>query len=309
MHAQPQYADKAYGRIFHDETTNADWLDYWFYYYYDDQEFAGIGVHEGDWEHLAYRLDNRGVPDLAVYSRHGSETATCESSAIDWEVTDSTTVSPKAYVANASHANYFAAGEYNRPFPRPTDQANGDGAIATPSITEVDSAPYTSTTAKPQWFYWNGTWGASTAEKFHSPDSPPDEGNEWEDLQAWAEEHEESCEVEGSKLAFRGAPNADSAERQLRQPAAPFLSARRTGGNILVRYKLTPRGADASYILLTVTAKNKLEATRSKKFSLKTDHGAVRLPLPLADGPYIATASTFTARDERSDTQVVDVLP
>jgi Vacuolar protein sorting-associated protein 62/WD40-like Beta Propeller Repeat len=309
MHTQSQYADKAYGRIFHDETTGADWLDYWFYYYYDDQEFAEVGVHEGDWEHVAYRLDNRGVPDLAVYSRHGSETAACEGTAIGWEVSDGTTVSPKVYVANASHANYFAAGEYNRPFPRPTDQANGDGATATPSVTEVDSAPYTSTTAEPQWFYWNGYWGASDDEDFHSPGSPARDGNEWEDMQAWAEEHEEECEVEGAKLALRAAPNASSSERQLPRPSAPSLSARRSGNSILVHYNLANRGADASYILLTVTARNKLDAARSKKFSLKTDRGAARLPLPLADGPFIATAGTFTAKDERSEVQVVDVLP
>jgi len=309
MHAQSEYADRAYGRVFHDETTGADWLDYWFYYYYDDQEVLGIGVHEADWEHVAYRLDNRGVPDLAVYSRHGSETGACEASAINWEVSDGTTISPDVFVANASHANYFGAGEYNRPFPKPTDQANGDGATTTPSVTEVDSAPYTSTTAEPQWFYWNGYWGASDDEDFHSPGSPARDGSEWEDLQEWAEEHEEDCEVEGSRAALRAAPNSESTERRLPRPATPSLSARRAGDDILVRYSVPNRGADASYILLTVTAKNKLDATRSKKFKLRADHGAVRLPLPLAEGPFIATASTFTAKDERGDVQVVDVLP
>ncbi len=305
MHAQAQYADKAYGRIFHDETTGADWLDYWFYYYYNDQEFAGIGVHEGDWEHVAYRLDNRGVPDLSVYSRHGSEeTAACEASAIRWEVTDGTTISPQVYVANASHANYFLPGEYNRPFPRPTDQANGDGATITPVVSEVDSDHFASVTAEPQWFYWNGTWGAGG-----SPGSPPRNSNEWEDLQAWAEEQEENCEFESEEPALRAAPNDDSNERRLPRPATPSLSARRAGDNILVRYKIPDRKADASYILLTVTAKKQLDATRSKKFLLKTDHGTARLPLPLAPGPYIATASTFTARDEPSEAQVVDVLP
>lgn len=309
MHAQPQYADRAYGRVYHAESTGSDWLDYWFYYYYDDQEFAGIGVHEGDWEHVAYRLDNRGVPDLAVYSRHGSETAACESSAITWEVSYGATVSPNVFVANASHANYFAAGEYNRPFPRPTDQANGDGASITPVVSEVESGPYTSTTAEPQWFYWSGTWGASDDEDFHSPGSPPRGSAEWEDLQAWAEEHEEECEVEGSGPAERLAPGAGPTERQPRRPATPSLTARRTGNAVSVRYDIPARGADVSYILLTVTARNKLDATRSKKFRPNNDSGVVRLPLPLADGPYVAAASTFTARNERSVTRVADVLP
>jgi len=311
MHAQPQYADKAYARVFHDETSGADWLDYWFYYYYyDDQEFAGIGVHEGDWEHVAYRLDDRGVPDLAVYSRHGSETGACEATAIGWEVSDGTTISPQVYVANASHANYFAAGEYNRPFPRPTDQANGDGASTTPSVTAVDSAPYTSTTAQPQWFYWNGYWGASDDEDFHSPGSPARDGNEWEDMQAWAEEHEEDCEVEeGNEFAARATSNANSIERQLPRPLAPSLDAHRAGHSILIRYNLANRGADASYILLTVTAQDQLDATRSRRFKLRTDRGSARLPLPLAPGPYLATASTYSAKGERSDVRVATVLP
>jgi hypothetical protein len=307
MHAQPAYADRGYGRIFHDSVTGADWLDYWYWYYYDDQQVLGIGVHEADWEHVAYRLDERGVPDLAVYSRHGGETGACEATAVSWEVTDGTTISPKVFVANASHANYFDAGEYDR-FPKPTDEANGYGESITPVVAEVDSASYTSSTAEPQWFYWNGYWGASDDEKFHSPSSPPREGPEWEDLQEWAEEHGEDCEVEGS-FALRSVPDRGSRERQLPQPVAPTLNAHRAGKGILVRYELPTRGTDARYILLTVTAKSKLDATRSTKFMLRADRGAVRLPLPLATGPYIATASTFSDKDERSDTTVVDVLP
>ena len=315
MHAQAEYADKAYGRVFHDESTGADWLDYWFYYYYDAQD-AGItetGVHEGDWEHVAFRLDNRGVPDLAVYSRHGGETGACSASAIKWEVTDNTTISPDVYVANASHANYFGPGEHNRDFPRPTDQANGDGASITPSLTEVDSAPFSSVTAEPQWFYWNGTWGISEEHipligDFESPGSPPRDSAEWEDLQTWAEEHEDNCEVEGSELS-RAAKSFGSSRRALARPATPSLRARRAGDGILIHYNLSPHGVEAESILLTVTAKDKLDATRSKTIRVKTNQGAVHLPLPLADGPYIATASTFTAKGERSDTQVVGVAP
>jgi hypothetical protein len=175
-------------------------------------------------------------------------------------------------------------------------------------VAEVDSAPFGSTTAEPQWFYWNGYWGASDDEEFHSPSSPPREGPEWEDLQEWAEEHEEDCEVEGSS-ALRSAPAQGSGERQLPQPIAPSLVARRAGRSILVGYKVPNSGVNARYILLTVTAKSKLDATRSEKFMLRSDHGTVRLPLPLAAGPYIASASTFSSRDERSDTTVVHVNP
>lgn len=174
---------------------------------------------------------------------------------------------------------------------------------------QVENAPYTSTTAEPQWFYWNGDWGASDDEEFHSPSGPPRDAPEWEDLQEWAEEHEDDCEVEGGEFSLRAASGQESTKRKLPQPAPPSLNARRSGSNILLQYAVPSRGASAHYILLTVTSKAKLDATRSKKFALRSNHGASRLPLPLATGPYIATASTFTNRDERSGTKVVDVLP
>lgn len=311
LHANPELANQDYGRVHQDPETGAWWLDYWFYYYYDSQEVLGIGVHEGDWEHIALRLDEEGIPDLAVYSRHGSESAACESSAVEWEVSDTNTVSPNVYVANGSHANYFRAGEHGREFPLPTDDANGDGGIVTPKVAEVEDAPYTSSVALPRWFYWTGKWGASEGEGFDqaSPSSPARNSNEWEDLQAFAEASEGNCDAEG--LGERPVPQQRSnVAQELPRPSAPEISAEGTKDDgIAVRYKIPNNGAPAKFILLSVTAKNKLDATRIKTIPLRADQGVAHLPRPLFDGPYIAAGSTFTGRKARSETRVANVAP
>lgn len=307
MHALPQYANKAYGRVFHDSVTGRDWLNYWFYYYYNNQEVAGIGVHEGDWESVSLRLDDEGVPDVAVYSRHGSESAACEASAVEWEITDGNTVSPRVYVANASHANYFWAGEHGRPFPLPHDDAYGDGAVLTPEIQEVQSAPYTSTTAQPRWFYWNGTWGASGS----SPGGPARSSAEWEDLQAYAESKEENCDAEGlgEAPALRAAapPGAAAGEPSLPEPLTPTIKARSSGGRIQIRYELPKAVPNAEHLLLSVSSKDQPDATRTDIIEIHSRQGVAYLPRPLGPAPYVAAASTFTGRGERSDTRAVDV--
>jgi len=132
------------------------------------------------------------------------ESPACETLAAEWEITNPSTISPVSYIANASHANYFTAGEHERPFPRPTDDANGDGAIITPAIMEVESAPVASLSALPRWFYWDGEWGSSGGGGLdqESPSGPARGDSRWEGLEAFAEEPEANCEVGGSG-AFR----------------------------------------------------------------------------------------------------------
>jgi hypothetical protein len=312
MHATFKYGNYAYGRVYHDSETKAYWLDYWFYYYYDSQEVLGVGVHEGDWETVALRLDKHGIPDLAVYSRHGGESAACESSAVKWEVSDNNTISPNVYVANGSHANYFWPGEHPREFPRPTDDANGDGAVITPEVSEVESAPHNSSTALPRWFYWTGRWGASTGKGFESPPSPARNSDVWEDLQAFAEASEGNCDATG--LGARPSLRQQSAvihtqRASVPQPVPPKITARTSRNGIRIQYVIPNGGPTARYILLSVSAKNHLDATRTKAIRLRADHGIVLLPRPLATGPYVAAGSTFTAHKERSATRVANVMP
>ncbi|HEX2503524.1 MAG TPA: hypothetical protein VHK00_06245, partial [Miltoncostaeaceae bacterium] len=49
MHADARYADVCYGSVARDR-DGAIWLQYWFFYYYNDKTYFGYGAHEGDWE-------------------------------------------------------------------------------------------------------------------------------------------------------------------------------------------------------------------------------------------------------------------
>jgi len=55
--------------------NTAVWLQYWFYYFYNDYNLIGAvikaGLHECDWEMIQLRVpDGSETPDLAVYAQH-----------------------------------------------------------------------------------------------------------------------------------------------------------------------------------------------------------------------------------------------
>ena len=60
LHAKPAYKDKLHARAKRDSLGRL-WLQYWFFYYYNDFQLAGPflsgGNHEGDWEMIQIRLD------------------------------------------------------------------------------------------------------------------------------------------------------------------------------------------------------------------------------------------------------------
>src|SRR3954462_9821740 len=69
LHAKPEYADRIYGHVAKDR-KGATWLQYWFFYYYNDKQFLGLGLHEGDWEMIQLRLGANGVPEAVTYAQH-----------------------------------------------------------------------------------------------------------------------------------------------------------------------------------------------------------------------------------------------
>ena len=75
MRARKGYADIVYGHARHDGDGRL-WLQYWFFYYYNDKGLLDIGQHEGDWEMVQLRLGEDGQPDAATYGQHaGAERA------------------------------------------------------------------------------------------------------------------------------------------------------------------------------------------------------------------------------------------
>ena len=142
--------------------TTGAWLQYWFYYYYNDYPGTDKFDHEGDWEMVQIQVNAEGTPRLAVYARHGSGMVS------KWEDVEKDPrgkVRPVIYVALGSHASYFHA--------RPCfHDANVDGKkdLRTYRVIRFGSR------STRLWLEWPGRWGGSD----DSPQGPKQQsGNMW----------------------------------------------------------------------------------------------------------------------------------
>lgn len=168
MGTQPGYVNRVYGRVAHG-ADGALWLQYWIFYYADPQEnFFGSGIHEGDWEVVQIRLNGSLQPDRAAYAQHsGGEVC-------DWGDVDVVNGRPFVYVAQDSHAAYFAPGTYEDP--DPDESADGGSVPEQPALVQVKAE----TTA---WLTWPGRWGDSGS----SPAGPLFQSAKSSDPSGWAE--------------------------------------------------------------------------------------------------------------------------
>jgi hypothetical protein len=150
LHAQARYRNRMYGRW----ATGGDgrvWLQYWFWYFYNDYNLIGpfihAGLHEGDWEMVQLRLDAAGeAPDLAVYAQHQ------HAGASEWAQVERRGDRPVVYPARGSHASYFTADTHWTGVW--FDHADGKGASPelTLEVIRDGDAAYA-------WTRWPGMWG------------------------------------------------------------------------------------------------------------------------------------------------------
>jgi hypothetical protein len=100
--ARPELKNRVYGHAV--EQNGRLWLQYWFWYFYNDYSLAlKAGLHEGDWEMVQLRMHGD-EPDVAVYAQH----VYAEKRA--WTDVEQDDGHPVVYVARGSHASYFEAG-------------------------------------------------------------------------------------------------------------------------------------------------------------------------------------------------------
>jgi hypothetical protein len=148
--------DVTYGRVVRDGGT---WLQYGFLYA-DNTQDRGVfrtGRHEGDWEMVQVRLEDR----QATYAQH------------NWRARCGWT--GHVYVANGSHASYEEAGEHGRPWPDPDDEARGDGRVVRPEVRPFGS-----------WVRWPGRWGRAEAAWWNPLEAPSPQGPAFQEDSAWA---------------------------------------------------------------------------------------------------------------------------
>jgi uncharacterized protein (TIGR03382 family) len=152
-----------YGHLVEDEGRT--WLQYWLFYAYNPQDrgLLNTGRHEGDWELVQVRLGPDGEPDRATFVQH-SWAESCDWDDVEYPG-DASGV-PVVYVANGSHASYPRPGVADRPWPDPNDEADGDGRVVRPPLTEL-------TDSSPAWVGYEGRWGGSEAGPVPGEQSSP----------------------------------------------------------------------------------------------------------------------------------------
>jgi hypothetical protein len=175
MHEKPGYANRMYGHAVVDR-DGALWLQYWFFYFYNDYNLIGrilkAGLHEGDWEMVQIRLSGE-RPERAVYTQH-SHAVGC-----DWHEVDVVpgTERPIVYVARGSHACYFEPGTHWTGHWFDHADAKRKSPDVTLEIVDEDAHKW-------RWLRWPGSWGDTKAGESpldsNSPRSPGSRGH-WDD--------------------------------------------------------------------------------------------------------------------------------
>jgi hypothetical protein len=262
------YADRVYGRFV--RAGGRNYLQYWFFFYYNPQNVLGFGVHEGDWEFAQVALDDNDAPTAATYAQHG------DGERCAWTRVQRTSAgAPVVFVALASHASYFASGVTSRGL-LPADNHRGSGYRVRPQVEVV-------TPATP-FMAWRGRWGASSS----SPIAPRRQGS-WLDP-AGFESTASACSV-GTIAA------AAATRRALRTSVpGPRLRVRRAGEHLVVRYRF-PTGRRPSSVLVSASAAP--DVATARRVAVHARSGTVRLAPP-SSGPLVIEASAFSRRGIRS---------
>jgi hypothetical protein len=289
MQAKTGYADKVYGRVTQARAGRV-WLQYWFFYYFNDKSLAGIGLHEGDWEMIQIGLDSAGNPEVATYAQHAYAEKRDDWSEVKKE-DDRDDGAPLVYVALGSHAAYFEPGEHRmEPVPL-LDHARGNGRKVRPELIEMSD--------ELRWLAWPGRWGRMGDS--NGPDGPSFHDRQWKQPDVF---HEKA-----KKRRTQIGPIFFAVPEEARVPP-PAVSAVRDGDRVTVAYDFrAARGSPESpaRVLLSVEPRGKAEQPITASFVVARERARVRHPARLGRGRYLLHATAFTPQDAASETVTVDV--
>lgn len=174
--ADPRYRDRIYGRVVRAPNDGGAWLQYWFFYYYNDYPdiplYNEAFDHEGDFEMIQIKVNADVEPILAVYAQH-KRLAWCR-----WSDMTPWGWKPVVYVAQGSHASYFHPGLDFR------DAFNNGQSERRFKLIRIGNN-------SPRWLNWPGQWGGSGS----SPKGPKQQGVRWTNPDQLFEDavHEEQC--------------------------------------------------------------------------------------------------------------------
>jgi RsiW-degrading membrane proteinase PrsW (M82 family) len=176
-----------YAHVVRDEVPGTITIQYWAFYFYNDW----FNKHEGDWEMVQVILTDAGEPEWVVLSQHHGGTRR----AWDHAPVEGST-HPVAYVAQGSHANYFAGDEV---YPNGKDVGNtrieimdrtGSAGRVIPEVillpARLDVTAGSESWPGAEWLPFRGHWGELAAQSdFGGPLGPADKGEQWETPYAW----------------------------------------------------------------------------------------------------------------------------
>jgi hypothetical protein len=284
LHARPEYADRVYGHAVRDGDGRL-WLQYWFFYYYNDKAFLGFGLHEGDWEMVQIALDAGGAPAAMTFAQH-THGERCSWAAVEKHDGDR----PVVYVARGSQASYPRAGRHRAPIV--PDIADGKGAEISPTLEALDGPT-------PRWVGWPGRWGSTRARTIAESDSPRGPAQHGQFKQP-AEFHDDAVERLGLTGMVLGQP-------ELPVAPTPRIKARREGDRAVVDYSFAKvkRGqAEAVQIVVSVDSPDDRLPPATYAFPAGSK-GTIEHPLALEDRRYVVRASGSTREAVPSDTTEV----
>jgi Vacuolar protein sorting-associated protein 62 len=288
MHVLPGYAHHVYGHAAHDEEDRI-WLQYWFFYYYNNKAFLGIGCHEGDWEMIQIRLDRAGRPNVATYAQHRQgERASWRD--VEREDTPDGPV-PVVYSARGSHASYFQPGVYPQA-PVVPDQNDAGGPRVRPEVVVISDAT-------PGWAQWPGHWGSTPRDNVFESDSPrgPREHDQWKEpgkFHAAARQHKVVDVTRAAQVALAATL----------APPTPAIDVRREGRHAVIDYSFpTPAGGQASPvgILATVDAPSDPRPPATYSFPISDLRGSIEHPLELEERAYEVRVRGFSQEGLESE--------
>jgi hypothetical protein len=149
MHAMAGYANKVHGRVV--QQAGLTWLQYWFFMYYDDPGFLGLGTHEGDIEMIQLRLGPTGQPEAVSYAQHRSGLSA------NWDQVEQQGPSPVVYSARGTHASMLRGGDLVSDRSLLPDHNDGKGPRVQLDLIALSEA-------QTPWAFWPGHWGATKPE-------------------------------------------------------------------------------------------------------------------------------------------------
>ena len=206
-------ADRMYGHA-QPADDGGWWLQYWFFYLYNNKAFLGIGLHEGDWEMVQVRIAPDGSPRAMAFAQHN------HGQRCGWGLVQKRGDRPIVYVARGSQASFASAGRHDAPVV--PDHADGKGPeIAHATLDLVDGEG-------PRWLGWPGRWGSTKARNRLESNSPrgPAHQDKWSEPEAF---HDECDEIRRERAREAPVPG----------PPAPEITVRREGDRALVGYRFT----------------------------------------------------------------------